>query len=230
MSKNSYKVMAVDFAALLVWLICVLVFTDFSTVGFYYKCGIACTVVAVIIAVVSIVLIQPESNINTMEINAIPLFGSQAYVFITMIVNTIFVIIKDANNNKIPVAVNLILLIIFIGSRIFTNSYGEQVDSLATEVAQKIEPVKNVKAKMSELLAVSSDADIKKAVLKLKELVDFSGNMSSDNTYDIEMNFYDSVNDIIGKIKDNADKDEILKDIEDAVVMWKTRNITHASR
>lgn len=230
MSKQTIKLLILNVAVLLVWLISVLIFTDFSSVGFSYKCGIIFAIIAVIVASISITMIRPETNINLIEINSIPVVTTYGYMVLALIINTFFVIANNMGNNRIPVAVNLILLVAFVAFRIFTNSYGEQVDSQVAEVTEKLSSYKDIRNLMGDLLNCVEDPDIKKAVVSLKQQVDFSGNLSNDNVYDIETMFISNIEGIIAKISAGSDKEDILNSIKEADGLWKKRNIKSTAR
>lgn len=230
MKKLSYQIVAIDAVILAFLLIIAFSFCDFDAVGFYFWCGIGFAVVTVFITIASVLGIKPKTNNDLVEVNAIPIIFTHAYMALALVVNIIFMVIGDGEKRIVPVSVNLLLLCIFFAVRIFTNPYGARVKKQVEVVRDKIRPIQEIRVQMNEMLALSKDAEIRQKVLKIKENVDYANNTSDAASITQENIFLSLIGDINAKMRENRDKNEILADLESADLVWKNRNVNQANR
>ena len=77
---------------------------------------------------------------------------------------------------------------------------------------------------MGKVLALANDEEIKKRLLNLKELSDYSNSLTTHMSEDVENALYSKLNSLESIMLQGADKEEILERIEDLIVNVKYRN------
>ncbi|MDY3991170.1 MAG: hypothetical protein SOY96_04810 [Lachnospiraceae bacterium] len=226
MNKNAKRVLLIMLLSMAAWLVVMAAFMNFWLIGYYGWIGLGGGIVAFLASTISIILWNNGApSRDTTEINALPYVVTISYLIITLVVNTIFCGLYYLDYAKfIPIAVNLILLIVFIAFRSFLDPYRAQVEQNAAAVKQKVNAHNNFTALLSEIVAVTDDADEKQAAKKLQELVAYSPNMSQGFNSNTEDTFWNQLSEIRNGISNGADKELILKEIAEATKTWNRRN------
>lgn len=160
------------------WCLVVLVFADYDRAGFYFWGGFCFGVISFVVAGVSLLLIKITNNKNTTEINYIPVYYTSVYLLVSLIINTLFVFLVTGKYNIILVVLNLVVLVAFISIRLYTSDYITRVDRQTRYSADKISPISSISTQLATLLSITTDSDIKKQLHKLREMVDYSSNVS----------------------------------------------------
>lgn len=218
------KIFIIELLLFIGWCVVVLAFADYDRAAFYFWGGFGFGVFAFIVAAISFLYTNIISNRNTTEINYIPVYITSVYLIAAIIVNTYFAFREKGKLNVILVSVNLLLFIVFIGLRLYTDDYQIRVDKQTVHSATKIKPITTISAKLGILVSMATDADVKKQLLKLKETVDYSSNVSQGFSEESENLFLLQLNQIETMISEKQDKELISKKIQESMVVWKSRN------
>ncbi len=218
------KIFIIELLLFISWCVVVLVFADYDRAGFYFWGGIGFGFLSYIVSAASLFFIKINNNRSTTEINYIPVYYTALYLIGTVIINTYFVFRTEGKFNVILVVTNLALLIAFVALRLYTDDLVSRVNQQTLHSAEKIRPITLISAQMATLLSIATDPDIKQQVLKLKETVDFSSNVSQGFTEESQNLFLLQLKQIEGSIAKHENKDVIGKRIQDATVVWNTRN------
>ncbi|MBR3305903.1 MAG: hypothetical protein IKI75_01450 [Lachnospiraceae bacterium] len=212
-------------AIAVVWIILMLIFTDFDEAGFYYWGGLAFGIIAFAITCLALLMMHIHRNRSTTEITMLSGYILEGYALISCIVNTIFCVIRDGDHGKILVAVNLILMLVF--GIIFAASlnYNKRVAELADNIDTRTAPVANYSSRIAGIVAMAQDPAVKAALLKLKESVDYGSNMSRGYAEAGEREFSDKL-DIIQNLvlAGNTPADQLIGEIEQAKRLYAMRN------
>lgn len=231
LNKYAKRVIVIMLLSMAAWLIVMAAMMNFWLIGYYGWIGLAGGIVAFLVSGISIALWNNGApSRDTTEINAMPYVVTILYLIIALVFNTIFCGLYYLDYAKfIPIAINLILLIIFIAMRSFMDPYREHVERTAAEVKQKVTAHNNFSALLSEIVVLADDPDEKQAVKKLQELVAYSPNMAQGFNNDAENTFWNELTEIKNGISNGADKEFILKKISEASKTWSRRNGVAAS-
>lgn len=218
------KLSIIELLIFIGWCVVVLVFADYDRAGFYFWGGFGFGFLSFIVAGASLFLIKKRNNRNTTEINFIPVYYTDAYLFVSIIINTYFVFRVTGKYNVILVVLNLVLLVAFINIRLYTDGFAARVDEQTRQSAEKLRPIASISSQLATILSITTDTDIKKQLLKLKEMIEYSSNVSQEFLDNSQNLFLFQLNQIQSLIVEHKDKDEINKKIQEAAVTWKTRN------
>lgn len=218
------KISIIEFLIFISWCVVVLAFADYDRAGFYFWGGFGFGFLSFVVVGVSLFRITTNNNRNTTEISCIPVYYTALYLVLTIIINTYFAFRVKGNFNVILVVLNLVLLVAFITLRIYSDDLIARVDKQTIHTAEKIKPITSISFQLASMLSVATDSDIKQQLLKLKETVDYSSNVSQGFSENSQNIFLLQLNQIESLIVEHADKDVISKKIQEATVAWNTRN------
>lgn len=224
------KIMILEALIAVAWAAIVLIFTeDLGDKEFYFWGGFTCVMLAFVIAIGSLFLIHSRNNENLTEIRVIPVWVSLAYLGISVFINSIFVAIDADEPRKPLVVINVILLIGFIGFRMFTDNYAQRVNDQTKAVVEKLKPTTAISARLGVIVSSATDEDVKKKLLSLKETVDYSSNLTQHGTEAFQAQFLSQLGYIEGLLNSNGDKALVCQKIDEAMATWRGRNSVNAS-
>lgn len=218
------KIFIIQLLLFISWCVVVLVFADYDRAAFYFWGGFGFGFLSFIVAGVSLLRIKTNNNRNTTEISHIPVYYTALYLMVTVIINTYFVFRVEGKFNIILVVTNFVLLVAFIAIRLYSDDLLSRVNEQTKHSAEKLIPITSISSQLATILCVTTDPDIKKQVLELKETVDYSSNISQEFSEKSQNLFLLQLNRIESLIVEHKDKDIISKNIQEAMVVWKTRN------
>lgn len=218
------KLSIIELLTFISWCVIVLVFADYDRAGFYFWGGFGFGFISYVVAGVSLLLIKKNNNRNTTEISYIPVYYTAVYLLVSVIINTYFVFRVTGKLNVVLVVLNLVIFVAFISIRLYTDGFVARVDVQTRHSADKLRPITSISSQLAIMLSVTTDSDIKKQLLKLKEIVDYSSNVSQEFSENSQKLFLLQLNQIQSLIVEHKDKDEINKKIQEATATWKTRN------
>lgn len=218
------KLSIIELLTFISWCVIVLVFADYDRAGFYFWGGFGFGFISYVVAGVSLLLIKKNNSRNTTEISYIPVYYTAVYLLVSVIINTYFVFRVTGKLNVVLVVLNLVIFVAFISIRLYTDGFVARVDVQTRHSADKLRPITSISSQLAIMLSVTTDSDIKKQLLKLKEIVDYSSNVSQEFSENSQKLFLLQLNQIQSLIVEHKDKDEINKKIQEATATWKTRN------
>ena len=108
--------------------------------------------------------------------------------------------------NIILVSLNLVVLSIFISIRLYTGDYIARVDMQTRHSVEKIRPMSSVSTHLATLLSLTTDSDIKRQLHSLKEMVDYSSNVSQSFQENLQNQFLLQLNQIQSLIVEHKPK------------------------
>lgn len=205
------------------WLAMFLVFADFDNGGFYLWGGFGFCTFAFIVAATSLYFVDIKTNRSLTEINTIPVYYTGIYLTVTVIVNSIFIIRTAGEYNSILMLFNFIAFVVFMGVRMSTDSYVNDVNNQIEYTNEKMGKVSAISSNLGILISSTANEDIRKQLLKLKENVDYGNSLTSHFTESTEREFLAKLDEIKSMIDLNSEEESINKCIEEISLMWQKR-------
>jgi glucan phosphoethanolaminetransferase (alkaline phosphatase superfamily) len=164
------------------------------------------------------------------EVNSLPTILSSIYFAVALVVNTIFCLASFAwISVRIPVVVNLILLVVMVCIRIGTDSYQQRTEKNIERVSQKVGAYTEIQSRVGQVLAQAEDPSVRSELRKLKEDVDFSSNLSQSSMQRIEGEFLSQLDSISRSLERGESTEALVEKIKRAERIWKSRNATTGS-
>lgn len=225
--KNSIsKILVIETLIFVGW--CAAIFATLKTdlIGFNFWFAFAFGIITFVASFVSIVRIKISCNRNLTEINALPFVVTVIYFAASLALNSIFIFRLYFGFRMILVLGDFILLTAFAAYRLFTNNYSSHVENLTDKVEDKVADVRRISSVIAGIAGKTSDAERKKRILKLKETVDYSTNMTQSRLYEIQEEFLLELNKLETMIDEGCGADAFNDKMNRIESMWKSRNTT----
>lgn len=163
------------------------------------------------------------------EIEATAVYITVAYLGISGIVNTLFVLLRQGGFNIMLIAVNLLIDAAFVIAAIYVEMYIARTVRRLIVSENRVNTVEVISRKIGTLVGFAENEEIRKQLLKLKEVVDYSSNISAAHTHELENEMEAQLNRIMELMENTSDPQTIQKQIGAAEIIWKQRCNTGSS-
>lgn len=147
------------------------------------------------------------------------------YFLVTVVANAVMMGF-NFNNYIAPVVTNVVLVILYAIVLLIAFKSFSRVDDNQKMMKERAQKKMFSFVQVQSLSGLTDDADIVRAIKKLKETVDFSSPASTPATEPFEMEFNNKISLIQMHLSGEYDKQEILKELEEANRILKQRNQT----
>lgn len=225
MNNTLKRISVITILVFVAWILILFFATDALFQNFYGQVGFCGGILAFVLSAASLVLWKPNPGRDTTEIDATPLIFTGVYFVVALLANTLFCFTGSLNALKpIPIAVNALLIIVFVAVRIFVLPYRDRVSHTAARTAEKTRGAVRASAKLGELMGMTQDAAVKQQLSALMEQLSFSNNVSQSFSADLETLFFDQLCDIGSALERQAPTEDVLKMINAAQNTWRKRN------
>lgn len=228
------KIMPAIFSMLaVIWTISLLLFIGFESVQIRFWISFGFGILSFLLAIAGLFAFQGKKDRNTVEISMSRGYAAAVYVIISVIFNLCMAIPVarltpalplTGLTVALPLAVNLLLIIAFFVACYGISKYETKTAEMARKSAQRVEAVISVSREIASLASASKDAQIKQRLLKLKELVDYSTNNSSEVTEYYENEFASKFAALRSNVLNGGKQEETMQMIDEMETTWKMRN------
>lgn len=227
-SKN--YIFAVSIAILgLVWLVSVIAYTRVFELPQLGWGSIVCTAAAVVAAELYILVFRKDPGEQGLEPGALGTVLTSGFLLMEALLNGVFVLLKRGGFSWLLFTLNLIVFAGYIILLLWVEQSNAKLAGRLAETAQKTASFSEISRKLGELLAITEDAEIRKELLKLKEAVDYSTNISTSATAASEARMNEQLDELVRLMNARADRLAVLQKINAAEMTWKMRNNTASS-
>ena len=228
------KIGSVFFTCIMVavaWLVCGLLFANYESPSFYYWGGFGFGLM-VTVAVCLANYVLKSRNKAPIEVNVLPTVISFGYLIIGIAFNVRFMIpmpgIYEMQGTgifeKVLIAANILLLLVFILTIYFASGYKNRVSEQVEIAEAKIANTTEIMSLVARLLSQTKDEEVRNKLYTFKEKIDYSTNVSQSFSVENEEKLMEKLRSIGSELNDGASKERILSDIEDAEKIWNMRN------
>lgn len=214
----------------LVWIFAVAAYTISLSQARFCWGSIVCTVAAVAVSELYLLMFRKEPGETASEHGVFGNILTIAYFVITILVNSVFVLLKWGNFNWLLITLNLTALVLYVILMLWVDQHTARLSSQLSQSEQKTVSSGEIARKLGELLAITEDAEIRVRLLKLKEAVDYGNNISTSATSSKEWQMSRQLDEIVQLTIGRADRMIILKKISAAEMTWKMRSSTASSK
>jgi len=160
----------------------------------------------------------------------IPFAVSILFLFITVVLNTVLLVVASFVHiqfhwfTTVATIVNLLLFAGFSIYALYSLSYIGNLHEKDMSVREKISRHTEISAMLGLTMAMTDNQDVKAALHKLKESVDYSTNISTSITRGVEDTFDRMLTEIQNDIQSETPTKEIIDKINNASRLWRSRN------
>ena len=191
--------------------------------------SIACAIVAIVAAEIYLLAIRKESTESGTEFGALGIIFTVAFLLISILLNSVFALLGRGDFNWLLLALNLVTVAGYVVVLLWVDKASAGLTQRLEKTEKKTAPSVNIGRKLGELLAITEDTEIRGRLLKLKEAVDYSTNISTEATVGKEMQVEDLLDEIARLTLARADRLIILNKVSSAEAAWKMRSSAASS-
>ena len=227
MKKENYVTILsiVETMASVAWIIIVLLFAKIDEPEFFLWGGFIFAIIGFVLTFAGMFYFSGKRKQIGVEIAFAPYYFLCVYYVASLLLNTIFAIRYDGEPNKFVFVGNLILYVVYGSILLYANSYVAHMTGVNEKISAKTSKHDNYRMNLSNLVTMANTKEVKDSLKKLKELVDYSGNVSVAWAENHETLFIDKLNEIYILMSKNAPDAEIIAVVQQATDIWKNRNI-----
>lgn len=186
--------------------------------------GVVFGMVTVVASVLYLVFFRTSPSTQSVENGGLPVYASIAYVVSSLSANTIFVLTQRGHFNKLLVLVNIFMSAVYFIVILFAEKDVQRSSQQLDRMERSTEKHINISEKLGILLSMTVDSEIRRQILKLKEYIDYSSNVSTGNTYEAELEMDARLSEIINMISNHAEESAVRDKLHNAEVIWKTHS------
>jgi hypothetical protein len=157
---------------------------------------------------------------------AIPAYYTVVFLVLSVVANTIFLILSLSDFATILIIIDILLLVVYLSIMLCSTAYLSSLKNKGLTVDRKTASSAQISDSLEELTALTENAEEKAVLLKLKEAVDCSTNTSQRMSEPIEAEMGKQLKQLRSAILEKKETSIILKLIADAAVVWNRRNAT----
>lgn len=212
-----------------VWILSVIAYNLFMTLTWMCWGSIVCVAFATGAAELYLLVLRKDPGTQAAEQGALGVIFTVCYLIIAILLNTVFVVLSYGDFNWLLIVLNVIALAGYIVLVIWVDQSNARLSKKLEVVEKKTVPTVNIARKLGELISITEDAEIRGRLLKLKEAVDYSTNISTEATAPREVQMAAQLDEIAQLTIARADRLIILGKLDTAEMLWKMRNSTSAT-
>ncbi len=159
------------------------------------------------------------------EVNALPTVLNYGYLVISIIANTVFCLTDRLFLDvKFPIILNIILIAIMLVARVGMESYRGNTEKNIERATDKVMDTNVVKRKIQDLLLDAQDPELKGALQKVRDTVNYSSTTlkaGSEERIDQMLQQLSLAQEAMA----NGDKAAALADIREAEKTWRRASL-----
>lgn len=209
--------------AAFIWIVAFILYQIYHEVGVNYWTGFAFGLLGMAVAEAG-VLFAARTNRSTLETSGIYAYYSLIYIAVVIALNIFFASTDDYRYITLLVTANIIILIVYILLTYNANKYIKDVSDKTERAAAKTQNAADISKELAVLISISQNSEIKQELIKLKEKVDYSNNVSQNISQKTEDVFLQKLRNIHDAISKGIEPDIIKSGIRDAEETWNIRN------
>lgn len=183
-----------------------------------------CGLVAVVLSILYLMVFRHSPGKQATEVGALSIYFAAFYVVAAMVSNTVFILSGHGEFNKLLLLSNVIVNAIYIFLILCVEKSVYRLSQQLARTEQKLSGAAGISAKLGEMLSIVEDDAIRKQILKLKEAVQYSSNMTTDSTVQSERTMAHQLDELMSLINDQAELSAIQSKIREVEITWKTRS------
>ena len=207
-----------------IWIVGFILSWNFLFAGPNYWIGFLFGLMGFAVAGISICILE-KSNRSTTETRYVPVYYTAVFVVLMTLLNLCFAYMPLFSLRSVFIIANLLILLIYGVLFYGAVRHFSRAAKLTEYAPQKMKNTADISRQLSVLLSLAKDADIKAELLKLKENVTYSNNVSQQFSVNDEEVFLQKLYKIQEDLAVGTDTNTILDKIKDATDTWNIRNI-----
>ena len=206
------------------WVVIILMMTDLPAIKPLGWFGFSFVIFSFLVAFAANWYTANRIPRNDVSLFAIPLYYTIAFLVLSMAVNTAFLLLRLVSLVKVLVAIDVILLVVYLAAMYFTSSHLASVQTKSIVADSQTGSAAQLSAEIARLAGIAPYPEIKNSLLKLKETVDFStntvGTAADGDAHTVSL----QLERLRQAMQNKAQPAELQQIVSEAVSTWRSRN------
>lgn len=190
------------------WLILSLTLVDFSRAKGYYWGGFSFITIAFIFAAGVIMLLKYKKTAVPLSVPYWVLLG--AYFGISFVLNTIFMCLLGKGNTKAVVIPNITIILIFVATLVGCYYASNKIEDNDKQIKENVSKLKKVYVEIGQIVSIATDSDVICALNDLREKVNYSDPMGTNETEAYEIEFLQQIDKVKMLVEGHAEVESIM--------------------
>lgn len=231
MRSSNRTLLSIAIAALgVVWLLVIFTISNWFIPALPYSGGAVFVLIAAALSILYLMVLRRSPGRQAAEAAAVPIYFTILYVIAAVGLNTVLVLLGLGGSNRLLMICNVALDAVYILVILFAEKDNQRLAEQLSRTEQKLSEPVNISAKLGRILGAAEDSQIRAQVLKLKEAVDFSTNITTGATFESEQLMERQLDELMELIAGQAERSAIQDKLREAELTWKTRGSAAAFR
>jgi hypothetical protein len=225
MKLSNNKLLSLALTAVgLIWCFGIYAIADLYAPALPFGGGVLFGLVAIAIAVVYLLVFRRSPDKPVVEVEARSVYFTLLYFVATLVLNTVLVLARCGGLNKILFLCNFVLIAFYVILILGAEKDAERLSEQLAYAEQATAAPASISKKLGTLLSVAEDPEIRKQLLALKEAVDYSSNVTTGGTFEVERDMEAQLDELTDLIANHGDAAVICEKIRKAETTWKLRS------
>lgn len=231
MKLSNSRLVSVTIGALgLVWCLAVFTVSGHFEPALHYGGGLVCGMIGVVLSVVYLMMFRHSPGPQAAEAGALSVYVTILYAVADIVANTIFILRHHGDFNSFLLLCNVAIGVAYVIVILYVEKDARRLSDQLAHTEQKILGTADISGKLGEILGIAEDSEIRKQILKLKESVDYSTNITTGSSSEKERMMERQLDELMEMIINRSDASAVRNKIRQAEMTWKTRNSAASSR
>ena len=215
-----------------VWLVIILLLCRLNFAGGVGAVGLVFGILSFVLVCGMNMLPERGHVRNDSSAFVIPFMVSVGYLSLSVLLNTILIIVASFVHINFPwistiaIIINVLILAAFAIYSLYALAYLGGLRQKDQIMREKTVGPAAISQMIGSTIAIADNADIKVALRKLKETVDYSTNTSTKVSQEAEQAFAGQIVEIQQSIQNGDASETVIKLIDKATRTWRGRNVS----
>lgn len=192
--------------------------------------GLVFGLAAVVLAIVYLMVFRSSPGRQAAESGAVSIYLPIAYALASLVSNTLLILRGLGGFNRFLVLWNVAISAIYIIVILYAEKDTRRLAEQLARTEQKLAGPAEISAKLGEILGAAEDGEIRKQILKLKESVDYTTNISTAGTVESERQLLVQLDELMDLIRNQGEPSAIRDKIREAEMTCRSRSSAAAAR
>lgn len=193
-----------------------------------YGGAMTCGLAAAVIAILYLMLFRTPSHHQAEEAGAVSIYLTLAYVAAALAMNTWFVFRCLGGFNSILLLANSVLAVGYIALVICAERSARRLSRQLSRTEERLSRTSELSAKLGTILSLAEDEEIRKQVLRLKEAVDYSSNLTTGGTYELERQMEGQLSELLNLLTQGGEPSLMQDKLREAERTYRARSAAAA--
>ena len=188
-------------------------------------CGLA----AAVVAILYLMLFRTPSARQAEEAGALSICLTFGYVAAAMALNAWLILRYLGGFNPILLLGNAVLAVGYLALVIGAERSAQRLSAQLERTEEKLSVTAELSAKLGAMLALAEDQGVRERILKLKEAVDYSSNITTGSTFEREKQMEGLLDELLALLSQGGEASLIQDKLREAEHIWRARSAAAAS-